>query len=56
MFEWIFLNSCPLYLLLVRSHKTEIIIIKRLIQGRSNVARVRVESRLIDQGRRKNNA
>ena len=30
-------------LLLVRSHQAEIIIVKRLIQGRNNVTRVRVE-------------
>ena len=37
----------------VRSHQAEIIIDKRLIQGRTNVTRVRVEPRLCDQGRRK---
>ena len=36
-FLWIFLNSCPLNLLLVWSHQGEIIIVKRLIQGRNNV-------------------
>ena len=56
MFRWISSNSCPLHLLLVRSHQAEIIIVKRLIQGRNNVTRVRVEPRLIDQGRRKNDA
>ena len=56
MFLWISLNSCPLNLLLVRSHQAEIIIIKRLIQGRNNVTRVRVEPRSFDQGRRKNDA
>ena len=56
MFLWISSNSCPLNLLLVRSHQTEIIIVKRLIQGRNNVNRVRVEPRSFDQGRRKNDA
>ena len=55
MFLWISLNSCPLNLLLVRSHQAEIIIVKRLIQGRSNVTRVRVEPRSFDQGCCKNN-
>ena len=54
MFLWISSNSCPLKLLLVRSHQAEIIIVKRLIQGRNNVTRVRVEPRPFDQGRRKN--
>ena len=54
MFLWISWNSCPLNLLLVRSYLAEIIIAKRLIQGRSNVIRVRVEPRPFDQGRRKN--
>ena len=53
MFLWISSNSCPLNLLLVRSHQAEIIIVKRLIQGRYNVTRVRVEPRPFDQGRRK---
>ena len=56
MFLWISSNSCPLNLLLVRSHQAEIIIVKRLIQGRNNVTRVRVEPRPFDQGRRKNDA
>ena len=56
MFLWISSNSCPLNLLLVRSHQAEIIIVKRLIQGRNNVTRVRVEPRSFDQGRRKNDA
>ena len=38
-----FLNSCPLNWQLLRSHQAEIIIVKRLIQGRNNVTRVRVE-------------
>ena len=54
MFLWISSNSCPLNLLLVRSHQAEIIIVKRLIQGRNSVTRVRVEPN--DQGRRKNDA
>ena len=45
MFLWISSNSCPLNLLLVRSHLVEIIIVKRLIQGRNNVIGVRVEPR-----------
>ena len=56
MFLWIFSNSCPLNLLLFRSHQAEIIIVKRLIQGRNNVTRVRVEPRSFNQGRRKNDA
>ena len=56
MFLWISLNSRPLNLLLVRSHQTEKIIVKRLIQGRNNVTRARVEPRSFDQGRRKNDA
>ena len=35
-FPWISSNSFPLNLLLVRSHQAEIIIVKRLIQGRNN--------------------
>ena len=53
MFRWISSNSCPLNLLLVRSQQAEIIIAKRLIQGRNNVTRVRVEPRSFDQSRRK---
>ena len=56
MFLWISSNSRPLNLLLVRSHQAEIIIVKRPIQGRNNVTRVRVEPRPFDQGRRKNDA
>ena len=56
MFLWISSYSCPLNLLLGRSHEAEIIIVKRLIQGRSNVTGVRVELRPFDQGRRKNDA
>ena len=40
MFPWISSNSCPLNLLLVRSHQAEIIIVKRQIQGRNNVIRL----------------
>ena len=54
MFQWISWNSCPLNLLLVRSHEAEIIIVKRLIQERNNVARVRIELRSCDHGCRKN--
>ena len=53
---WISSNSRPLNLLLVRSHQAEIIIAKRLIQGRNNVSNVRIEPRSFDQGRRKNDA
>ena len=56
MFLWISSNSCPLNLLLVRSHQAEIIIVKRLIQGRNSVTRVRVEPGSFNQGRRKNDA
>ena len=56
MFLWIFSNSCPPNLLLARSHQAEIIIVKRLVQGRNNVTRVRVEPRPFDQGRRENDA
>ena len=56
MFLWISSNSCPLNLLLVRSHQAGIIIVKHLIQGRNNVTRVRVEPRSFDQGHRKNDA
>ena len=37
------LTSSHVNLLLVRSHQAEIIVVKRLIQGRNNVTRVRVE-------------
>ena len=56
MFLWVSLNSCPLTLLLVRSHQAEIIIVKHLIQRRNNMTSVRVEPRPFDQGRRKNDA
>ena len=55
MLLWISSNSCPLNLLLVRSHQAaEIIVVERFIQGRNSVTRVWVEPRLFDQGRRKN--
>ena len=56
IFMWISSNSCPLNLLLVRSHLAEIIIVKRLIQGRNNVTRVRVEPGSFDKSRRNNDA
>ena len=56
MFLWISSNSCPLNLLLVRSHQAEIIVVKHLIQGRNSVTRVWVEPRSFDQGRCKNDA
>ena len=37
MYVWISSNSCPLNLLLVRSHQAALIIVKRFIQGRINV-------------------
>ena len=46
-------NFCPLNLLLVRSHQEEIVIVKRFIQERNNVTRVRLEPRSCNQGRRK---
>ena len=54
MFLLISSNSCQLNLLLVRGHQAEIIIVKRLIQGRNNVTMVRVEPKSCDQGRGKN--
>ena len=56
MFLWISSNSCSLNLLFVRRHRAEIIIVKRLIQGRNNVTRVRFEPRSCNQDRRKNDA
>ena len=56
MFFWITLNSCPLNLLLVRSHQAEKIIKNHLIQGRNNVTSVRIESTSCIQGRHKNDA
>ena len=54
MFLWISSNSCSLNLLHVRSHQAEILIVKRLTQGRNNVTKVRVEHTSCDQGRREN--
>ena len=54
MLLWISSNSCSLILLLVRSHQAEIIIVKRLIQGRNNVTRVRAEPKSYKQNCRKN--
>ena len=56
MFLTISSNSCPLTLQLARSHRAEIIIVKRPIQGRNSVTRVRVQPRSFDQGRRENDA
>ena len=57
MFLWISSNSYLLNLLFVRSHRAEmIIIVKRLIQGRNKVTRVRVEPRSCNQDRPKNDA
>ena len=41
---------------LFQNRQAEIIIVKRLIQGRNNVIRFRVEPRSCDQHRRKNDA
>ena len=51
MLLWTSSNSCPLNLLLVESHQAEMIIVKRLIQERNSVTRVRVEPLLCDQVR-----
>ena len=48
-------NSCPLNLMLVRSHQAEVIILKRFIQECNNVTRVHVEQRSCDPGHCKNN-
>ena len=53
---WISSNFCPLNLLMVRSQQAEIIMVKRLIQGRNNVIRVWVEPRPFDQGHGRNDA
>ena len=50
---WISSNSSSLNLLHVRSHQEEIIILKRLIHGRNNVTRVRVEPKSCDHDRHK---
>ena len=49
MFLCVYSNSCPLNLLLVRSHHATIIIIKRLIQGCNNVTTALIEPRSCDQ-------
>ena len=52
-----FFEYCPINLQLILSRRAEIVImVKHLIQGRKNETRVRVEPRLCDQGRRKNDA
>ena len=56
MFLRISLNSCPLNMLVVQNHQAEIMIVKRLIQRRNNVTRVRVEPRSCDHGRCKNDS
>ena len=56
MFLWISSISCPGNLLLLQIHQAEIIIVKGLIQRRNKVTRVRIEARLCDQDRRKNDA
>ena len=53
MSQWISSNSSSLSLLYVRSHQAEITIVKRLIQGRNKVTRVRVEPKSCDHDRRK---
>ena len=53
MFLEIFSKLCSRNLLLVQSHEEEIIIVKRLIQGRNNVTRVRVKPKTCNQGCRK---
>ena len=47
MLQWISSNSCPLNVLLVRSHRAEMNIVKRLIQRRNYVIRVRVKLKSI---------
>ena len=56
LFLWISSNSCPLNSLFVRSHQAEIITLKRLIQERNNVTKVRVQPRSCDQGRSESDA
>ena len=56
MFLRISSNFCPLNLLLVRSRQAEVVIVKRLIQGRNNVTRVWVEPRPFYQGCHRNDA
>ena len=50
------LTSSHVNLLLVRSHQAEIIIEKRLIQGRKHMTTVRAEPTLCSRGHRKNDA
>ena len=52
MFQWISSNFWPLNLLLVGSHQADVIMGKRLIQGRYNMTRVRVEPKSCDQSRK----
>ena len=56
MFLEISWHSSPLNLLVFRSRQAKIIVVKRLIQGRNYVTKVRVEPKACDQGRRKNDA
>ena len=56
MFLEISWHSSPLNLLVFRGRQAEIIFVKRLIQERNNVTRVRVEPKACDPGRRKNDA
>ena len=56
MFLRISSNFCPLNLLLVQCHQAEIIIVKRLIQRRSNVTRVLVARTSCDHGRCENDS
>jgi len=52
--SWFFIfYLLPSYLLLVRNYQAEIIIVKRLIQGRGNVTKVGVKPRLCNHGRHK---
>ena len=51
MIQWISWNSCPLNLLLVGSHRADII-----IQGRNNVTRELIEPKSCDRDRRKKGA
>ena len=53
MFFRVSSKSCLLNLLLVRSHQAQLIVVKRLIQGRNNVTRMGIEPTSCDHGRRK---
>ena len=55
MLVWIASKTRPLNLRLARSHQTEIIIVKRLIQRRNNVTSVLVEPNSCNHVGRKNN-